>query len=138
MREILFRGKKIDNGECVYGYLYEDIAAHRHISYIIKGGFIPAVSMPSERFIEVDTKTVGQYVGLKDSEGKDIYEGDIVKRKNDRYYYSVHYGTTEFGISQHREDGVFANDFKFTYDNTEQGIVCGNIHENPELLGDQK
>ena len=78
MREIKFRGKRIDNGEWLYGSLYFSpiwTAIHdRNISTCWDG------------FIEVDPATVGQDTGLKDSkrteeypEGQEIYEGDIIK-----------------------------------------------------------
>lgn len=70
MREILFRGKREDNGEWVYWNVYGEYTEP----------FLDNFSMHSHvNEIEVDPATVGQYTGLTDKNGKRIFEGDIVK-----------------------------------------------------------
>ncbi|EAG2929911.1 hypothetical protein M0921_003025 [Listeria monocytogenes] len=133
MREIEFRGKAIHPnsleqivGSWAYGGIFEnkiisrnlDMDSHYH-------GFI------SE--IEIDIKTIGQYTGLKDKNGKKIFEGDIVNCKFfDRMVGDIA-GVINF------IDCVWAvSDFKnkrlyqlIDVDNIE---VIGNIYENPELM----
>lgn len=72
MREILFRGKRTDNGEWVYGYLYIH-NGYSGTSALIRGDKILDT--------EVDIKTIGEYTNLKDKNDNKIFEGDKVKAK---------------------------------------------------------
>ena len=138
MREILFRGKNVDNGAWVYGSFIPDMLEVFCITDI--DGFIKPFSLNKEELTEVrvERSTVGQFTGLTDKNGTKIFEGDIVKhiqkyeisgevksiaviKWNEAYScWSVEYTngriTAFLGTEYHKLE------------------VVGNIHDNPELL----
>ena len=128
MREILFRGKRIDNGEWVYGY-YVPACFGR---FPCRPAIVPEPN-GEWRPIEVNPETVVQFTGWSDKNGRKIFEGDIVKfpygtkSMNGKIEYSeedcIYYLTYKTGRVPF---GVFFNDFELE--------IIGNIHDNPELL----
>lgn len=140
MREIKFRGKRIDNGEWIYGLLnvYQD-------KLYVTWEIIEAPSMEnpaglwSHFHYEVDPKTIGQYTGLIDKNGLEVFEGDIVIHPYDNaqqiVFGKIGYdgrwnGLTGFGFKNDDYDFIELQ----WYNDPELIEVIGNIHENPELL----
>jgi uncharacterized phage protein (TIGR01671 family) len=140
MREILFRGKRIDNKEWVEGAFVKKIDPLTGIpSYFIVGqGVTQGMLDPLCTWYIVDPATAGQYTGRTDRNGKKIFEGDIVKTWLEG---GAHSGFSwPLGVVEFRESafGLAHGKYKFTpfssYAPRVLMEVVGNIHDNPELL----
>ena len=131
MREILFRGKRTENGEWVYGEYFGLCAVANDDGEVALKYLIHQSN--DEPLYSVDAETVGQYTGLKDKNGKKIFEGDIVssnKRKTWIGRGKVWFGNGAFWSGE-RE---WAKLIRVVCLEDEQAVVIGNIHDNPELL----
>ena len=134
MREILFRGKRVDNGEWIQGDIVQ-LPVH---------GVVRIVEQePSYKDAEVDSDTVGQYTGLTDKNGKKIFEGDIIHLEYSQVFFGGEYFGEYTAEVSYKEgcfitDGINNGDEIETplsgFDNDEVEII-GNIHDSPELLG---
>ena len=138
MREILFRGKRLDNGEWVYGYYVHIGPVSCQRAYIIPE-YTSAIYVK-----EVDPSTVDQYTGLMDKNDKRIFDGDILSipfeedrspyEENSIYYEKgeVYFDTKRYGwyVRFHEYDDEIS---LWEYDNTDIEVIS-NIYDNPELL----
>ncbi len=126
MREIEFRGKEKDNDEWIYGSLLIDETQN---SYVI-------VDNQEGIGREVNPETIGQYTGLKDKNGKKIYEGDVVKVfiSGKWWIAKIIYEHSGFTI-----DVTNNKELEFGRRGIIERLteVIGNIWDNPELLKEE-
>ena len=138
MREILFRAKRIDNGEWVEGYYGikgkgTDIENH----YIMVPTFQSSIGnydyMCYFTDVHIDPETICQYTGLKDKNGNRIWENDIARIDNSM---DEGVGNIEFYGGMWYVDGEPSNRLYdiVEYDDAAEVEVIGNIFDNPELL----
>jgi uncharacterized phage protein (TIGR01671 family) len=140
MREHKHRGKREDNGEWIYGYLHViDTYGHGYTGKAIQQQF--GTARPFS--VRVIDETVGEYTGLHDKNGKEIYEGDILKYHfksltNDPEICKERIAPVywnEFRATWAVKDGKLCNSDLFNYvQNGNVTKVIGNVHQNAELM----
>lgn len=131
MREILFRGKRVDNGEWTEG----DLIQSRDKTYIHPkaNSFRVSETGLSKLIVlrEVYPETVGEYTGLTDKNGKKIFEGDFIRSNSGRGYIEYYPNDCAFDV-------VDDHGFLWLISEMSNIEVIGNIHDNPELLEEKE
>lgn len=134
MREILFKAKRIDNGEWVEGcYVTSDGKS------FICMDIVEHYCVIALRWFEIDPETLCQFTGLCDKNGKKIWENDILMAHLDESYpEDVTYETVEWGVAGwvgHEANSInrqYLDEF-----DTKYYEVVGNTFDNPELLQEE-
>ncbi len=147
MREILFRGKRMEVGlfastsekEWVYGGYAKDRSGE-YIHDPMRGG---------HRMVKIAPETLGQFTGLTDRDGRKIFEGDICDfcvfdcfGSDTQYRATVSYEDGGFILRQASKEGNEENfgslDLSWVRYQDDEFRVIGNIYDNPEMLGVKK
>ena len=153
MREIKFRAKDYQTNKWVYGFLFMGKGDdNRDYAFILQDKGLKvgtatednAIEFPCDEAHLVDKETICQYTGLKDKNGKEIYEGDILKHSYwDRAPLDVYQqgGKDEYIeeiliVKYSVESGRYLTDSFTDIDIwiCEDSEVIGNIYDNPELV----
>lgn len=150
MREIKFRGKAL-SGKWVHGDLVHftntegvdaSVIITGHQATAESDDFDYALCYAMNEFKIVIPDTVGQFTGLHDKNGKEIYEGDVVKWILTMPGVGVNGGYEEYETEEIEEikwdaGALYLGDYcaaGFAYESEDYAEIIGNIHDNPELL----
>ena len=138
MRDILFRGKRLDNGKWYYGsYLFlKDVptydwtgkkkAPYDDVYFIVDNQDVNYA---------VESETVGQYTGQVDRNGQKIFEGDILRiGGNEKYCFSVSFLCGRWECANPLRMKYYGHALEYYDNSSEKYEVIGNIHDNPEML----
>ena len=151
MREILFRGKRVDNGEWAIAHnivIGKSEKCTTRVFIVPKGEYIDDAITKDNRLIlvmpqvEIVPETIGQYTGLTDKNGKKIFEGDVILFEDESPTNYEYHDSTEMRCGEIKFDWgefyltnrVAVEMSDLVYDNKLDGQIVGNIHDNPELL----
>lgn len=145
-RQIKFRGKRVDNGEWVQGDLLQtnegSVCIGVHGQYIDDGMHFNDMYNKTPY---IDEDTIGQFTGLHDIKGDEIYEGDILDSKTSDFApngysfickwidsgFALLYQGRTYGV---KERNNWMNRYPLCQKNVEDLIIRGNVFDNPELI----
>jgi len=142
MRQIKFRGLRIDKSEMVFGDLIHGVGSKAGRVFILPDKMNLAYVKDCHPLdgVEVIPESVGQFTGLHDKNGKEIYEGDvsicfnigkhIVEYYNGSFGYWLHKGEPFQYFVAYAEN----SNFKWVNGKSAEIEIIGNLHQNPELL----
>ena len=126
MRIIKFRGKKPSNGEWVYGSLVCSKDIEPAIYFQTGNGSVKTMD-----YVYVNQETIGQFTSLYDKNGKEIYEGDILKVQGTDEKIEVRFVR---GVFAFLWNGNLDEEAPINAPTQEWAEIIGNIHDNPTLL----
>lgn len=135
----MFRGKRVDTGEWAYGSLVRGVSYYNGgpVCFIYNPGtdIDGRGSIDNYDGVQVIPETVGQYIGVCDTNGNKIFEGDVLQEAGIPIQLLISYTDSSFCYSSllSPKYKVPINDHRFGLDCSYLEIV-GNIHDNPELL----
>ena len=134
MREYKFRGKRIDNGKWVYGHYFTSPLTDENSGttpdmgwYFLSGKVRHCIERDHVVFV-VNPETIGQHTGLKNKNGTDIYEGDVLLDRYDECQGEVKYSDDDGMYALYTVDNEF---YDFADIDSTDFEVIGNIYENP-------
>lgn len=128
-REIKFRGKRFSDNSWIYGSLVASREISPAIYFPIGKG-----SVKQMEWVYVKSETIGQFTGLTDCKGKEIYEGDIIESGGFRHIVEYDAKQARYSaknINYPRDDGSSIT--QQWIDECEK-VVIGNIYDNPEII----
>ena len=130
MKEILFKAKRLDNGEWVEGSLLQTTAVSLK-SFIVESSCYTFDKWDWNECAQVDTDTICQYTGLTDKNGKKIWENDVVKK----HFYTDYAWIIETVRGKYLCTRPIFESMAYSED-VKHFEVLGNIFDNPELIGE--
>lgn len=130
MKEILFRGKRKENNEWVYGNYAVTDNNEKQQHFIFQNKAFE---------FEVESETVGQYTGLTDKNGKKIFEGDILREYHPEQGVIIEWSDGSFGFRRANKpkDCVYST-IRYMQNAMSRLKIIGNIYDNTELLEEKE